>query len=985
MKSLILATIVSMLLTLNGFAHFKYNNSDIPFTDDQQILLPSQNLKFEQLTLKSENNFLGKYGKWTLLLDKHTGAIQRAFGEPILLNGLHTINKDNIITAANSFLDENSSALNFDFSQLKLTRANEINNRWYVSYKQYYKGIEVLLSKAELRFFNNGNLSNFSLLIYPISDLNIDDIAISPEQAQNIATLGLKFNPLTDVNEVSKQMYILPYKNLHNTVYRLVYHVEVITAEPFAHYFTYIDAQSGQILWRQNKVINLNSFSTTGEVKENYGFDIPKQLPFADMEIYLNSQKYTTDAEGKFNFNITDSAFLVAKFQGPWSKVTLKNGLAKTTNYQTKIAPNEDINLIWDDKNSHSTERNLFYHANYVHDYVKMIDPDADYMDFQLDVTVDFNGNSPNAYSSGKAIGYIGVNNTTMRLPEVASVMYHEYGHSVNALLYQSQGATNGMINISCNEGHADLFSTMIQDEPRMGLGAWTNEPDKIIRTLKNDLVYPDNIQPDGHYNGQILGGAFWDLKEATNLDYVRHLSHFTKYGLPDDPDVGKAFSEWFIETLNTDDDDGNLTNGTPNISEIITAFNRHKIGTNLFLQFGFDHEQHPNTDNISEPYIIDFTLQSISIEGSGPDSVMVIWTNDNYQNKHYAIAQLVDESKGLYHAEIPAQPAGTTIKYHMSAWEPISKTAVKFYKQYTATNSFAFIIGYESVHFDNFETESGWKAKASDDDATRGIWENDKPNKIDLSMYNLGIIQPGENFSKDGQKCWVTGAKGTTATFMNNMPNGQTSLISPTFDLTDYFNPIIKYQKWFYNIRNISIPGYETKWLTSISFDDGLTWKTISQDAEPTIQWEETYVTLKEHLPADVSKFKIKFVFDAPRSNQMISIHEGLIDDFEILDIKKSLLKVEDDFLQTLTIIPNPFTNTTTISFDSKTQDFSTLEIYNLLGIKIKTIQFESFPGMNTLVWDGSNDSGERLPQGLYIFKLINANEINSGKVILE
>ena len=985
MKNLFLILIVSMLLTLNGTAHSNYNDEHLPFVDDGQILLPSQNLKFPQLTLKTESNFLDKYGKWTLMLDKNTGAIQRAFGEPIRLMGLNTVSKDNIVNASNKFLNENSRALNFDFSQLKLSRANEINNRWYVSYKQYYKGIEVLLSKAELRIFNNGNLSNFALLIYPISDLDIDDIAISPEQAQNIATLGLKFNPLTDANEVSKQMYILPYTNINNTVYRLVYHVEVITAEPYGHYFTYIDAQSGEILWRQNKVINVNTFSTTGEVKENYGFDIPKQQPFADMDIYINADKYITDAEGKFNFSITDSAYLSAKFQGPWSKVTLKNGSAKTMNYQTKIAPGEDINLIWDDNNSHYTERNLFYHANYVHDYVKMIDTGADYMDFQLDVTVDFNGNSPNAYSSGKTIGYIGVNVESMRLPEVASVMYHEYGHSVNALLYQSQGASNGMINLSCNEGHADLFSTMIQDEPRMGLGAWTNEPDRIIRNLENDLVYPDDIQADGHYNGQILGGAFWDLRVATNLDYVRRLSHFTKYGLPDDPDIGKAFSEWFIETLNTDDDDGNLSNGTPNIQEIVTAFNRHRIGTNLFLQFGFAHEQHPNTDNISEPYNIEFTLQSISIQGSGADSVMVIWSNDNYKTENLIYAQLVDAEKGLYNAQIPAQPAGTSISYHMSAWEPISKTSINFFRQYTSSKPFNFLVGYETVHFDNFELESGWKATASDDNATRGQWENDRPNKIDLSVYNLGIIQPGENYSKEGQKCWVTGAKGTTATFMNNMPNGRTSLISPTFDLTDFYNPIIKYQKWFFNISNVSVPGLETKWLTSISFDDGLTWKTISQDATPTIQWEEAYVLLKEHLPEDVSKFRIKFVFDAPRSNQLISIHEGLIDDFEIIDIKKSLVNVEDYYSQSLKIIPNPFTNTTNISFDSKKPGLTTLEIYNLLGIKIKTIQLDTSPGINSIVWDGTDDTGERMVQGIYIFKLINSNDIKSGKIILE
>src|SRR5206468_11417354 len=74
------------------------------------------------------------------------------------------------------------------------------------------------------------------------------------------------------------------------------------------------------------------------------------------------------------------------------------------------------------------------------------------------------------------------------------------------------------------------------------------------------------------------------DLRQSLGNTLATRLSHFAKYGVPDDPNDGVAMSEYFFETLVADDDDGNVSNGTPHFAAIDAAFDAHGIGTNYYL-----------------------------------------------------------------------------------------------------------------------------------------------------------------------------------------------------------------------------------------------------------------------------------------------------------------------------------------------------------------------------------------------------------------
>lgn len=73
----------------------------------------------------------------------------------------------------------------------------------------------------------------------------------------------------------------------------------------------------------------------------------------------------------------------------------------------------------------------------------------------------------------------------------------------------------------------------------------------------------------------------------------------------------------------------------------------------------------------------------------------------------------------------------------------------------------------------------------------------------------------------------------------------------------------------------------------------------------------------------------------------------------------------------------PNPFNSETTIKFELPSDELVTIEIFNIAGAKIKTLVRKPFvKGVYTIDWDGTNDSGEIVTSGSYIYKF-NAGQI--------
>ncbi|MEA3474851.1 MAG: T9SS type A sorting domain-containing protein [Candidatus Cloacimonadota bacterium] len=76
----------------------------------------------------------------------------------------------------------------------------------------------------------------------------------------------------------------------------------------------------------------------------------------------------------------------------------------------------------------------------------------------------------------------------------------------------------------------------------------------------------------------------------------------------------------------------------------------------------------------------------------------------------------------------------------------------------------------------------------------------------------------------------------------------------------------------------------------------------------------------------------------------------------------------------------PNPFNPTTTIEFTIESTEKNTeIEIYNIKGQKIR--QYPIFNNQYSIVWDGTDMNGNRLPSGIYFYRLKSDNIISEVK----
>ncbi len=83
--------------------------------------------------------------------------------------------------------------------------------------------------------------------------------------------------------------------------------------------------------------------------------------------------------------------------------------------------------------------------------------------------------------------------------------------------------------------------------------------------------------------------------------------------------------------------------------------------------------------------------------------------------------------------------------------------------------------------------------------------------------------------------------------------------------------------------------------------------------------------------------------------------------------------------------IFPNPFRSETTIGFYLDTPSNLKVAVYNVRGQKINILINSTYSsGNHKLVWDGTNDSGNRVPDGLYLIRFQTSHHTETQQVII-
>lgn len=122
-------------------------------------------------------------------------------------------------------------------------------------------------------------------------------------------------------------------------------------------------------------------------------------------------------------------------------------------------------------------------------------------------------------------------------------------------------------------------------------------------------------------------------------------------------------------------------------------------------------------------------------------------------------------------------------------------------------------------------------------------------------------------------------------------------------------------------------------------------------------------------------------------------SHYKGLIDNVQIYNYPAGLVTAVEKIpsaelpekFELYQNYPNPFNPNTTIKFAVPTTQFITINVYDLLGRKVKTLVNGVYePGEYKVVWDGTDDFGKPVSSGIYLYQLRAGQNILVKKMLL-
>lgn len=123
-------------------------------------------------------------------------------------------------------------------------------------------------------------------------------------------------------------------------------------------------------------------------------------------------------------------------------------------------------------------------------------------------------------------------------------------------------------------------------------------------------------------------------------------------------------------------------------------------------------------------------------------------------------------------------------------------------------------------------------------------------------------------------------------------------------------------------------------------------------------------------------------FATDGKDTTNSTEIHTIIIDARALLSAETLLIP---DVFTLHQNYPNPFNPTTRIRYDLPNPEYVSINIYNLLGYKIKSlIKAKQEAGHKSVIWDARNDLGQAVSAGTYIYSIEAGKFRQKRKMIL-
>ena len=181
---------------------------------------------------------------------------------------------------------------------------------------------------------------------------------------------------------------------------------------------------------------------------------------------------------------------------------------------------------------------------------------------------------SGNAFWDGFALNFFksgdGFPNTAY-----SDIVLHEYGHAVD-------GRLGGIQDPAYSEGFGDALAILVTKQPVVGRNFFGEGNDNDLRDAREVVAWdPDLAQDNPHEGGRAYSGFAWQLLKELMEDGMPQANAFavTKQLVLDaaemnPSDIPDAVKLSFL----ADDDDGDITNGSPHFEQLAKAADSRQI-----------------------------------------------------------------------------------------------------------------------------------------------------------------------------------------------------------------------------------------------------------------------------------------------------------------------------------------------------------------------------------------------------------------------
>jgi hypothetical protein len=497
--------------------------------------------------------------------------------------------KSDISKIVFGFLDNYKKLMQITLEAVKEKKIWKFQDRWYVMLQTHYEDIPIFKGKVGFTLDTLGRILTYSSDYNPKMEIDVEP-AISKYKAVEIAHQYHK--PGLDLPITSEEVYLMIYQEYSSegsTTYKLAWHIFLGTESGHSEVdrVFFVDAQTGKVIRDFYPHPQAITGVIQGEIYPEHSTDAVVIVPFEHEVVSVPGLSTYTNATGNYTLNPGNGNYtLTTSLEGPFVRVQSYNSVTATDQDIVHTANVNDPgthNFTWTAANAAPDDGdglNVFWHANRLHD---------DY--YQAVLGINWNNNWTGTSRMNYSVNRGTINNAFAGNPITiysdatarnCDIVYHETTHNI---LYDIFGGSYigwpsaYSEGYAFDEGFADYVACSFNNDPVFAENVFST------RNCDNTMQYPGTTYNiEGHTGGQLISGVGWDLwdKEglnhnATDVLLFAGLSQMATLASPyffSNPNQ----SNYLTSLLIADDNNTNVSDGTPNDRQIFQAFRNHDL-----------------------------------------------------------------------------------------------------------------------------------------------------------------------------------------------------------------------------------------------------------------------------------------------------------------------------------------------------------------------------------------------------------------------